>query len=130
METWLEEFTQPVPAAESPIFRAYQIVGRILGLLKEVREAKLADAEKLLDDPSLDNLESSQRKLLEEQLEAQAQADYLRERGRLLRLMVEWYHSKKPNHRAVDILEKLAKRLSRNVNESLAWEIAMLELTS
>jgi len=128
VEAWLEDFTKPVPAAESAVFRAYHLVGQVLGMLKEVKDTKVAEAEQLLEDPALDNLESGQRKLLEEQLEAQAQADYLRERNQLLRAMVEWFHAKKSDVHAVETLEKLARRLSRNVNESLAWETAMLQL--
>ena len=130
VEAWLEAFAAPVPAAESAAIRAYGFVGNVLGMLKEMRDEKLKATMELLDDPSNDHLEAVQRARLEEQLEAQAHADYLHERSRILRHMLEWYHARSPGSRAPDILERLSSRLNRNVNESLAWEIAMLELST
>jgi hypothetical protein len=44
--------------------------------------------------------------------------------------MVEWFHEEKQDQRAVEVVENLSRQLSRNVNESLAWEVAMLELAA
>jgi hypothetical protein len=65
---------------------------------------------------------------LEEQFLAQAQADYLQERTRILKAILEWFHEHRPNPQVVDVLEDLARCLTRNVNESLAWENAFLRL--
>ncbi len=128
LETWLAVFTSSTSFSKSAVFRAYSFTGKVLGLLQEVREEKLKETKQLLEDPALDHLESSQRKRLEEQWEAQAQADYLNERSGILKVMLEWYytHSKVPQ--PIEILEKLSAQLTHNVNESLAWEIAMLKL--
>jgi DNA polymerase-3 subunit delta' len=126
---WLTSFTQS-NKAESKVIHAYGFVGKILELLKKVREEKLEEAQQVLEDPTLDHIEKGQRERLEEQVEAQAQAEYLRERNVLLKTMVEWFHDEKQDTRAVEIVENLARQLGRNVNESLAWEVAMLELAS
>lgn len=125
---WLEIFAAPVPTEESAAIRAYGFTGRVLGLLKGLKEESLKETMASLDDPSCDNLEASQRKKMEEQLEAQAQSDYVRERSRLLRHMIEWSYARNPDPRAAQVFNTLARRLNRNVNEPLAWEIAMIEL--
>jgi len=127
VEEWFQQFLTPTSNLPG-LFRAYGFVGKVLELLKEVRDEKMKEAEGLLDDPSLDHLEKTQRERLEEQFVAQAQADYLRERTRFLRAMLEWYHANRGNPKGIEILENLARRLARNVNESLTWEVAMLEL--
>lgn len=126
---WLESFVN-APASESRIVHAYGFSGKLLELLKNVRADKLEQAKMTLDDPSLDHLEASQKERLEEVAEAQAQAEYLKERTTLLKTMVEWYHETKQDISAVEILEDLARQLGRNVNESLAWEVAMLKLAN
>jgi DNA polymerase III subunit delta' len=130
VQKWLDDFTAPICEPQSKVMRAYGFVGNVLSLLKEMKDQRLEEAEKALDDDSLDNLEASQRERLREQLEAQAQADYLHDRNQVLRRMLAWYHDHSDDTRALEIIEKLSRRLSRNVNESLAWEVTMLELTS
>ncbi len=126
LEVWLEEFTNK-KSPEKSIFQSYRMTGKLLGTFKQIRDQKLEEMEKTLEDVAYDGLEPSQRKKWEEQLEAQAQAEYLHERSRLLKTMLEWYHSKQIHPRSVEILETLSRRLALNVNESLAVEIAMLE---
>ncbi len=128
IEEWLKEFTQPISSSDSTILRAYGFTGKVLGLLKEVREQKIKEGKQLLDDPSLEHLETSQRERLEQQMEARAQANYLHERNNFLKTILEWYHTQHFHISAVQILETLARQLSRNINESLVWEIAILEL--
>jgi DNA polymerase III subunit delta' len=127
VEAWLTEFCKSSKPGSSAVC-AYGFVGKVLTLLKEVRDLKTQEAEELLGDPSYDHLESSQRQRLEEQMMAQAQADYLQERSRILKSILEWFHENRPGPKSVEILEDLGRRLSRNVNESLAWEIAFLKL--
>ncbi len=136
MENWLEEFHVSSSRNESKVFHACGLAGKVLGLLKEVREEKLKEIDRILDDPSLEHLESSQRERLEEQMAAQAQADYLHERTQLLKAMMEWCHINhagsmvhQPGFHSFETIDALARRLGRNVNESLAWETAMLALT-
>lgn len=129
VETWLAELAAPVPPEQSVILRAYGFTGRLLGMLGETRKEKLAAIEERLNDPSLEFLESSSRKRLEEQLAAQAHSEYVRERSNLLKLMAEWFHARQADARSVEILEKLSAQLARNVNEPLAFEIAMLKLS-
>jgi len=136
VEAWLAELTSAASPAP-PVFRAYTFAGRILAMLREVRDEKLEQSEKLLDDPSFENLEASQRERWKDQLDAQAQAGYIRERARLLKTILQWYRERPGSSsgetiswdpRSVEILEKLAGRLNRNINESLAWEVAALQL--
>ena len=68
LETWLGEFSTAPSSSESPVLKTYGFVGKVLGLLKEIRDEKLKEAEQALDDPSLDNLEASQRERLKEDL--------------------------------------------------------------
>jgi len=136
VETWLSEFAAASSSIPS-VFSAYVFTGRVLGLLKKIRDEKHKQSKEALDDPSLENLEPSQLKKLEDQLEAQAEAEYRYERTRLLKTILRWYRERpapgsgKVVHidpRVVEILEKLAGRLNRNINEGLAWEVAALQL--
>ncbi len=127
LEQCLEEFAaagRPVP----PVFRALGMAARLLELFREAREEKMEEMKALEDPAGVDDLEASQREKLEEQVEAQAQAEYLRERSRLLRFMLEWFHARRGSVSAAGTVESLARRLARNVNEPLAVEIAMIEL--
>ncbi|MDD2707595.1 MAG: DNA polymerase III subunit [Verrucomicrobiae bacterium] len=136
METWLAEFHDS--RAEAPaVFRAYRLAGCVLGELKRMKDEALESMSENLKDAAYENLEPQQRERLKERFEAQAQADYIRERGGLLRSMQEWYH-RQPQFwtdargavrtRPFEIIERLSRRLNQNVNESLAWEVALLEL--
>ena len=42
--------------------------------------------------------------------------------------MVAWFYAHQADPRSVEILEKLSVQLARNINEPLAFEIAMLKL--
>ena len=128
IKKWLEKFAQSAAPSESTILRAYEFTGKVLGLLKEVREQKIKESERLLDDPSLDHLEVSQRERLEQQVEAQAQANYLRERNCFLKIILERCYTQHFPISTAQTLETLSRRLSYNINESLAWETAILEL--
>jgi DNA polymerase-3 subunit delta' len=132
---WLAEFTS---SSDIPsIFRAYTLMGRLLGELRRVREEKEQAAEQLRDDPVYENMEPAQLERLEKQLAAQAQADYIHERTHLLKLMVDWYHDH-PKSRPgpageqsllpFEVLDRLARQLNQNINEPLAWESALVQL--
>ncbi len=128
VKAWLEEWVDPKHSAGSAILKSYGFTGKVLGLLKEMKEEKLKEAEIILENPSIENLESSQKERLKEEIAAQAQAEYLQERSRLLKTILEWFHHRNPNIEIVRILETLSRQLSRNVHEPLAWEVATLEL--
>lgn len=130
IQKWLDDFTAPICEPQSKVLRAYGFVGNVLSLLKEMKDLRLEEAEHALEDDALDHLESSQKEKLREQLEAQAQADYLRDRNQVLRRMLAWYHDHSEDSRPLEMIEKLSRRLNRNVNESLAWEVSMLELAT
>lgn len=128
VEKWLEAFASPISNAESSVIRAFGFSARILGLFQTMREERSEAALDLLKEIPFDHMETVQREKLREQALAQAHVEYVRERTRLLKDMLEWYHSHHFNPKVVDILEKLNQRFSRNINESLAMELAMLEL--
>lgn len=129
VEKWLTDFVSTIVSpSETALFYAYGLIGKVLELLKEVRDEKLERGKLLLENPALENLTAAQHERLKEQIEAQAQADYLYERTRLLRVMVEWCYTNQIHRDAIEILEKLARRLAGNIHEALAWEVAVLEL--
>ncbi|MBI4024048.1 MAG: hypothetical protein HY360_03650 [Verrucomicrobia bacterium] len=130
VESWLEAFAAPVAPSESVFFRAYALAGNLQAALKQAREEKLQEAHQLLQDPVYEHLEPDQRENLKEEMDAQAQAEYLRQRSRILKFLLEWHHARQGGGRSVEILEKLARRLARNVNEPLSLEIAMIGLAT
>jgi DNA polymerase III subunit delta' len=127
VEAWLEEFSakDKVP---SDVIRTYRLVGNILGLLKSIREAHLESITGQMDPQAIQYLEGSQKERIEDQLEAQAQAEYLKERQLLVRTMLEWYHRKGAGEKPFRVLNELSRQLGRNINESLTWEVSMLKL--
>ena len=130
VEDWLAELHSGSTAPQSEVIRAYALAGRILQLLAQTQDENRKAMKEQSSDPSLENLEPHQRKRLEEELIAQAQSDYVHERSRIVRALLEWYHANRPNPRNIETLETLARRLGRNANESLAFETAILELAA
>jgi len=127
IEVWLEELIAKKTEAPAP-FRAFGFASRFLGILKALREEKQAAFAVDFDAAAKESLEPAQRKEIEEQLDAQAQAEYLRERARLLRRIQQWLHARGAPISSLRRVDDLARLLAGNVNEPLALEVAFLQI--
>ncbi|MCC7518906.1 MAG: DNA polymerase III subunit [Verrucomicrobiae bacterium] len=127
LEAWLDEFLARPSEIPAP-FRAFGIASRFLGMLKTIKEEKQAEFAAEFDEAARESLEPAQRKAVEEQMDAQAQAEYLRERTRLLKGVLRWLHRRGAPPAALFQMEQLARALARNANEPLALEVAFLSI--
>lgn len=127
VEAWLEEFLGGRSEAPAP-FRAFGLAARLLGLLKALREEKQAEFAADFDAAAKESLEPAQREAIEKQMDAQAQAEYLRERTRLLKGILQWLRDRHAPLASLRQVDELARLLNRNVHESLALEVAFLQV--
>ncbi len=128
VEAWLEEFLAKKSEAPAP-FRAFGLASRLLGMLKALRYEKQAEFAADFDDAAKESLEPAQREAVEKQMDAQSQAEYLRERTRLLKGVLRWLRDHGAPLASLRQVDDLARLLGRNVHEPLALEVAFLHIT-
>lgn len=126
-EAWIGELFEEKTEAPAP-FRAFGFASRFLRMLKVLREEKQAEFTADFDAAARESLDPSQRREIEAQLEAQAQAEYLRERSRLLQTIQHWLHDRGAPIASLRRVDELARLLAANVNEPLAFEVVFLQI--
>jgi len=143
---------------EEKVANSYQLLVELTALLQEIRKATRARVEAEMNLDRYEELEPKVRERLEEQLEARVEGEYRAARERLLEEMYSWFGDlllcaegaddkllafpdQAPATRRVaagltypqacrdlEAIEQIRDSLSRNISETLAFEVGLLKL--
>jgi DNA polymerase-3 subunit delta' len=144
--------------SEEKVANSYQLLSELTALLQEIRKETRARIEAEMNLDRYEELEPKVRERLEEQLEARVEGEYRAERERLLEEIYSWFgdlllcaegaddkllthpdqspatrraatgltYSKACHH--LEAIEQIRDSLSRNISETLAFEVGLLKL--
>jgi DNA polymerase-3 subunit delta' len=143
---------------EEKIANSYQLLAELTALLQEIRKETRARIEAEMNLDRYEELEPKVRERLEEQLEARVEGEYRAARERLLEEIYSWFGDlllctegaddkllahpsqaaatrrmatgltySKACH-ALEAIEQIRDSLSRNISETLAFEVGLLKL--
>ena len=143
---------------EEKIANSYQLLAELTALLQEIRKETRARIEAEMNLDRYEELEPKVRERLEEQLEARVEGEYRAARERLLEEMYRWFGDRLLCAEGVDdkllahsdqalavrrvatgltypqachdleAVEQIRDSLSRNISETLAFEVGLLKL--
>jgi DNA polymerase-3 subunit delta' len=143
---------------EEKIANSYQLLAELTALLQEIRKETRARIEAEVNLDRYEELEPKVRERLEEQLEARIEGEYRAERERLLEEIYSWFgdlllctegaddkllaHPSQATAtrrvatglaypkacRDLEAIEQIRDSLSRNISETLAFEVGLLKL--
>ena len=144
---------------EERVAQSYQLLAELTALLQEIRTETRARIEAELNLDRYEELEPKVRERLEEQMEARIEGEYRAARNQLLEEMYSWFgdlllcaegadnellaypDQAVAARRAatgltcpqachnLDAIEQIRESLSRNISETLAFEVGLLKLT-
>ena len=144
---------------EAKVANSYRLLTELTGLLQEIRSETRARIEAEMNLDRYEELEPKVRERLEEQLEARIEGEYRAARERVLEEMYSWFgdlllctegadddllaHPDRAvaSRRAasgltcpqachnLDAIEQIRDSLSRNISETLAFEVGLLKLS-
>ena len=145
-------------SSEEKVANSYQLLAELTALLKEVREGTRERVEAEMNLDRYDELEPKVRERLEEQLEARVEGEYRAARERLLEEIYSWFGdlllcaegaddqlltypaqalatrrvatglAYPKACRDLEAIEQIRDSLSRNISETLAFEVGLLKL--
>ena len=143
---------------EEKVANSYQLLAELTALLQEIRKETRATIEAEMNLDRYEELEPKVRERLEEQLEARVEGEYRAARERLLEELYSWFgdlllctegaDDKLLSHpdqsaaarrvatgltypkacRDLEAIEQIRDSLSRNISETLAFEVGLLKL--
>jgi DNA polymerase-3 subunit delta' len=146
------------PAGEGRVANSYRFLAELTALLQEIRSETRARLEAEMNLERYEELEPKVRERLEEQLEARIEGEYRAAREQVLEEMYSWFGDlllciegaddkrlAHPDQAAaarrvaggltcpqachnLDAIEQIRDSLSRNVSETLAFEVGLLKL--
>jgi DNA polymerase-3 subunit delta' len=145
--------------AEERISHSYRLLSELTALLQEIRNETRARVEADLDLDRYEELEPRVRERLEEQMEARIEGEYRADREQVLEEIYSWFGDlllcaegaddqllahpdQAPTTRRIadgltspqacrnlEAIERIRDALSRNISETLAFEVGLLKLT-
>jgi DNA polymerase-3 subunit delta' len=145
-------------ATEEPVAHSYRLLAELTALLQEIRTETRARVEAELDLDRYEELEPKVRERLEEQMEARIEGEYRAAREQVLEEIYRWFgdlllcvegaddqllahpDQARTTRRIADALtgpqachnleavEQIRDSLSRNISETLAFEVGLLKL--
>jgi DNA polymerase-3 subunit delta' len=143
---------------EERIARSYQLLSELMALLQEIRTETRARVEAELDLDRYEELDPRVRERLEEQMEARIEGEYRAAREQVLEEIYSWFGDlllcvegaddrllARPAQAAttrriargmtspqacrnLEAIEQIRNALSRNISETLAFEVGLLKL--
>jgi DNA polymerase-3 subunit delta' len=152
----LEKFSA---TPEERISHSYRLLSELTALLQEIRNETRARVEVELDLDRYEELEPRVRERLEDQMEARIEGEYRAAREQLLEIIYSWFgdlllctegaddqllaHPDQATTtrriadgltspqacRNLEAIEQIRNALSRNISETLAFEVGLLKLT-
>jgi DNA polymerase III subunit delta' len=144
--------------SEEKIANSYQLLAELTALLQEIRKETRARIEAEVNLDRYEELEPKVRERLEEQLEARVEGEYRAARERLLEEIYSWFGdlllcaegaddkllahpgeaaatrrvatglTYPKAYRDLEAIEQIRDSLSRNISETLAFEVGLLKL--